>query len=194
MTDLERPILFSGPMVRAILDGSKTQTRRVVKPQPEKRGDDGGYWIPVKAVRSMVNVRDTSGTIAEACPYGVPGTRLWVRETWRVFGGREYEYQQEPGSVVYRANDFTEKGDGWRPSIFMPRWASRITLEVTAVRVERLQDISHQDALKEGVWPQFCEGHLGPINTFERAWNRINGKGSWDQNPFVWVIEFRRMQ
>ena len=165
----ERPILFNGPMVRAILDGRKTMTRRIVKAGTR---DD---W--------------------NACPYGVIGDRLWVRETWRCFGGREYEYQQHQPSIIYRADDGpTHNEGGWRPSIFMPRWASRITLEITGVRVERLQDISEADAEAEGCTGDHrADRDSDAAQEFRSLWNQINGKrASWDSNPWVWVVEFRR--
>ena len=145
----ERPIIFSGPMIRAILEGRKTQTRRIVKPN----------------------------CLSKLSPYGRTGDRLWVRETWG--------HNPEGPGYVYRSDgDFDMKfhGDRWRPSIHMPRWASRITLEVTGVRVERLQDINEEDALAEGV-----------EHAFRSLWESINGPGSWDANPWVWVVEFRRV-
>lgn len=171
----ERPILFSAPMVRAILDGRKTQTRRIMKPQPEPCGD--GVLRPL---------------ITE-CRYGYMGDRLWVRETFSDKG-------LPPGEVYYRA---TAENDGltadevanvrWKPSIHMPRWVSRITLEITHVRIERLMEISVEDAESEG-WP-------GPdaLNTIRNAypiawyadlWESINGPGSWEANPWVWVVTF----
>lgn len=199
----ERPILFSGPMVRAIIEGRKTQTRRVVKarhfPKLEKflGGLLDGKWnlIPL--------------------PYGKPGDRLWVRETWCL---KEDPYNAEGNHdktcVHYRADGYKVRavdGDGfqlwnkdnseaspWRPSIHMPRWASRITLEITSVRVERLQDISIDDAIAEGVFQGFDppDGHgfrSEARNLYRELWESINGPGSWDANPFVWVIEFKRV-
>ena len=195
----ERPILFSGPMVRAILEGRKTQTRRVVKPQPAH----------IAGIGTVLNIDTITG---KACPYGKPGDRLWVRETWdgvRLDGG---------GALVsYRADgDKPVTDDGrWHPSIHMPRWASRITLEVVSVRVERLNECSIQDALAEGVltddeWP------TDPRDGYRSLWESINGPSirkrlrdgtvqmhspkrhvadySWDANPWVWVVEFRRVQ
>lgn len=178
----ERPIIFSDPMVRAILSGTKTQTRRVVK-----RYERGHPHL--KAWR-------------DRCPYGQPGDRLWVREAHYIIG--------EHREVFFRAtqdsnNSPTLSWPGpWRPSIHMPRWASRITLEVTGVRAERLREISHDDALAEGVAQivrdalpvQQC-GEYDAIEAdatelFAQLWERINGAGSWDENPWVWVIEFER--
>lgn len=217
----ERPILFSGPMVRAILDGTKTQTRRVVKPQPDSRPG-------MDCTRLIFKNRKGEPLLDEAleapepvlyrslCPYGQPGDRLWVRETWRVWGGREYEYQRDLSQVMYRS---THEEDGfpltwesytWRPSIFMSRWASRITLEITSVRVERLNSISEADAKAEGAdclvfdncdakdrefldMPLMENGN--PYrNGYALLWESINGDGSWDANPYVWVIEFRRIK
>ena len=180
-----KPILFSSAMVRALLDGSKTQTRRIVKPQPTKLAgpDFDGCWsdtIP-PVVRYFM------------CPFGRNGDTLWVRETWCIADdGVDYPF-------LYRADNWTEcpSADGkWKPSIFMPRSASRITLEITAVRVERLNDISEEDAITEGVDignpPHEADQPL-PTMLYERLWENINGHGSWQANPFVWVITFRRI-
>src|SRR5262245_50360133 len=141
----ERPILFSGEMVKAILDGRKTQTRRLIMHQGRPLDDFAFYEVDGDEVRTE------SGKQLK-CKYGQPGDRLWVRETWRVFGGHQYEYQQHQPSVLYRADfDLFDEEGAWRPSIFMPRWASRITLEITKVRVERLDGISEEDAMAEGV-------------------------------------------
>ena len=202
----ERPILFSAPMVRAILAGTKTQTRRVVKPVGDDDSfvlqDYGDGWWPYRSDDGESPMKGDN-EIPHACPYGHPGDRLWVRETWRVCGGREYEYQQDRSQVMYRA---THQEDGfplawesyvWRPSIFMPRWASRITLKVTGVRVERLQDISIADAMAEGVVEtnanlRGLEPCMEWRYAYEDLWRQINGPDSWDANPWVWVIEFRR--
>jgi hypothetical protein len=206
----ERPILFSAPMVRALLAGTKTQTRRVVKPQPWascviEEGMDGETPFVYSALSGHGPGYDVEETRKPCrCPYGQPGDRLWVRETWRVCGGREYEYQQDRSQVMYRS---THQEDGfplgwesyvWRPSIFMPRWASRITLEVTGVRVERLQDISEADCAKEGA--PFSYSGFAPEDApdwrgwYRDLWESINGPGSWDANPWVWVVEFKRLE
>jgi hypothetical protein len=192
----ERPILFSGEMVRAILEGTKTQTRRVIAPvQPR----DDGRW-PAG--------RDPLGD----CPFGQPGDRLWVRETWARL------YPTEPAHLLYRA-DFeprygaweqddtprhTIRVESWRPSIHMPRWASRITLELTSVRVERLQDISEEDAWTEGVTRVRgdlfgVEGlvpfeHHYPQDAFAALWHVVNPKHPWNSNPWVWVLGFKRVE
>lgn len=209
----ERPILFSAPMVRAILAGTKTQTRRALRKQfapdavvaevaattPEgwqMSGHSGLWWD------------DADACIDDAirCPYGQPGDRLWVRETF-MHEPADYCWEASvsipcrPASTVYRA-DFPESqpGEGWTPSIHMPRSLSRITLEVTGIRVERLQDISEADAIAEGVdeWSRGAlspDGHRGldPRDKFECLWSGINGRGSWDANPWVWCVEFRRL-
>jgi len=171
----ERPILFSAPMVRAILDGSKTQTRRIVK--------------------SQSNI---------CCPFGKPGDRLWVRET---FQGPLFDSDNSK-CCVYRADggeapEYVDADDnlrqGWKPSIFMPRWASRITLEITGVRVERLQDISASDCYAEGCFrPDQLKSLGSEVTTrdnargaYRKLWESINGADSWDANPWVWVVEFK---
>lgn len=204
----ERPILFSTPMVRAILDGSKTQTRRVVKP-----------WEPnyptsaPKALPTDFSMLPDGTPFRAACPYGQPGDRLWVRETFQGPMWEEGTWDPDtdyhkPEFCEYRADggpmpeyvDFEDNlHQGWKPSIHMPRWASRITLEVTGVRVERLQDISARDAIAEGVKPT-SDGafHIeedqyrapDPAECYARLWEAINGPGSWDANRWVWVVEF----
>lgn len=213
----ERPILFSGPMVRAILDGRKTQTRRVVKPQPAPNAphDGGTTWayrpsdgrhVPYGTVGHLT-VAEKMGLI---CPYGQPGDRLWVRETWAVdyvHDGVRPASIRPTCSVIYRASEDmpgvarSGRRGKWRPSIHMPRWASRLTLAVTGVRVERLQAITQADALTEGTvdtrgaWgPLSDTDRAGPRGAFEALWNSINGPGAWDTNPWVWVVEFRRLE
>lgn len=208
----ERPILFSGEMVTAILEDRKTQTRRVVKPQPEVLypfalvRQNGTGWIVEKWPRQEREFGNFGRVERVVCPYGQPGDRLWVRETWACFGGDEYTYQKDRLAVSYRATWDTDRatdfpraslgyipGDRWRPSIYMPRWASRITLEITKVRVERVQDITNEDAYAEG-----CDFRLANTpnhaNAFAILWDNINAKRrfGWDENPWVWVIEFRR--
>ena len=178
----ERPILFSAPMVRALLDGSKTQTRRVVK-HPllcdlsfiVNCGD--GWW------------GDEEGEVQARCPYGQPGDRLWVREAWTTHACFDKVPPRDltTRSIHYIADGEIETGK-YRPPMFMPRWASRITLEITAVRIERLQDISETDALAEGIDQDTC----APIAVYRELWEQINGHASWDLNPWVWVIEFKK--
>lgn len=211
----ERPILFSGPMVRAILAGTKTQTRRVVKPQPQPNGGEGfhpvrpyacpdGRWNWVLAATGM-------GGDPFQSPYGVPGDLLWVRETWARVGSLD------PGWLVYRAtypNDLPANVENvppadavtWRPSIHMRRTDSRITLRVTSVRVERLQAISEADAEAEGVEPQIMHATFGystptsrrNSNDYTRGfvalWDSINAeRAPWSSNPWVWVVGFERV-
>lgn len=198
----ERPILFSAPMVRAILDGKKTQTRRVVKPIPPyefalcdakgcccwaETGDESDEWWP------------NDGPLR--CPYGTIGDRLWVREAYCEANDRGAEIRMP---FLYRA-DKGLKGNKWwadkpnlkwRPSIHMPRGVSRITLEITNIRVERLQEISIEDVLKEGIPKEKTETEHWREMTADQfilLWESINGKGSWEANPWVWVIEFKRI-
>ena len=222
----ERPIIFSAPMVMAILSGAKTQTRRIVKNAHMMTVD--GELVPIAAL----------------CPYGQPGDRLVVREKWRIgawdedrgavaidyFDGPRRDWIEVPDPTLdgelfnrlwqqstddARAAGLTPDDDGryrwapgespcrWRQSINMPRWASRITLEITDVRVERLQDISEADAVAEGFKPIRPEllldgliARLGrsAVEEFRLVWESINGPGSWDANPWVWVIEFKMEQ
>lgn len=207
----EKPIIYNGEMVRAILDGRKTQTRRVVKPQPE-----------------IVEPSPDGPACGDAdnrylCPYGQPGDRLWVRETWSISNGPGiYVCEDQPHITVggfhhhvfFRADSSENTAWGmygepkWKPSIHMPRTASRITLEITGIRVEQVQDISEADAKREGVitsalsehdqerfanmrpWPETYR----PM--FKLLWDSINAKRGygWDVNPLVWVIEFRRIE
>jgi hypothetical protein len=180
----ERPILFSAPMVRTILSGLKSQTRRLVKPQPA--------WVYGETVPVRTDDADPKGAIP--CPYGQPGDRLWVRETHCPVVPR---YGSSDPLALYRAD--LDPGqqymcvERWTPAIHMPRRLSRITLEVTRVRVERLQDISASDCRAEGVDPpKFNEVTLWR-RQYEAVWGQINGPGSWDANPWVWVIDFKRV-
>lgn len=196
----ERPILFSGPMVRAILEGRKTQTRRVIKPQPVLAQSNTIQMTPhgpKMGLGLFINTR---------CPYGVPRDRLWVREAHRLVDHCDCpEACHTPAHVYYEADcsgyDRVDT-NRLRPSIHMPRWASRITLEVTGVRVERLQEILEADAIREGVLPVDMKEWLKPADchslfphqlAFRRLWDRINGPGSWEANPWVWVVEFSRV-
>jgi hypothetical protein len=188
----ERPILFQGAMVRALLAGTKTQTRRILKPQPFQlpltvgEGGTGWHWTtPKAALARWTTERGFAAELARFSPHGVPGDGLWVREAHYVVG----EFDQ----VFYRADGSNSLGDGlqwtgkWKPGIHMFRRHSRILLEVTAVRVERLQDISEADALAEGINPLLA----APERMYANLWDSINGPGSWDANPWVWVVEFR---
>lgn len=189
----ERPILFSGPMVRAILAGRKTQTRRICKKawwdEFTWAGDvyparESGWiaWWP-KGDAEFTKRAYLDGFL---CPYGQPGDRLWVRETWLLVDDMNGSQQ-----VHYRADNEDIPGS-WKPSLFMPRWASRISLEITGVRVERLQGITEEDAQKEGVE---IDGHYSMFykTAFKKLWDSINGKKHpWESNPWVWCIEFKR--
>ncbi|MFZ5667986.1 MAG: hypothetical protein ACOY4K_00690 [Pseudomonadota bacterium] len=229
-----RPILFSGPMVRALLDGRKTQTRRIVKPQPPAEeaffGSTFGLDRAIADGIKMYSQNDYGrlpkhptdweliGSVGVArnagfpkryrCPYGQPGDLLYVRETWASDG---------QGGVRYYATDDVHELRRKRASIHMPRWASRLTLEITDVRVERLQDISEVDAIAEGIevdhviigancnggrhseeWGDryFFDGgdeegyETGP-EAYRALWIKINGPDSWAANPWVWVLDFK---
>ncbi len=213
----EKPILFSAPMVRAILDGSKNQTRRIMKPQ----ADDDGH-VTVGEIGTSLGVAYLRGErggqcLRVPCPYGFPGSRLWVRETCRA-----EELPSGLDGVRYLADDCfipienTEAAsDAWLSlaaygqrlsghqkcrkvsAIHMPRWASRITLEITGIRVERLQDINEADAIAEGIDPKFPPDEQvanAARMRYADIWESINGPGSWAANPWVWVVEFRRMK
>lgn len=203
----ERPIPFSAPMVRPLLAGTKTQTRRVVKPQPPTGwGRNCWFSAPVWGWTAQAEPAQTWHKVR--CPYGQPGDRLWVREAWRApaeFDRVKPSDLRAPGDgllgtpIIYEASRHESVQFGkLRPGMFMPRWASRITLEVTAVRVERLQDISEADAIAEGT----PGGHgaiagysynATPGEHYRALWESINGPGSWDANPWVWVVKFRRL-
>lgn len=201
----ERPILFSGPMVRAILEGRKTQTRRVVKPGPSS----GVRWSPFVST----GLEDGHGREIRIA-YGQPGDRLWVRETWGYAPGTLNEerlccYKATPEIAPFAwparrgpIGDFVAR---WRPSIHMPRWASRLTLEITDVRVERLQQITAADAWQEGIRPVGVAEQAGDgasdidpesavVGEFIDLWNSLNAKRGfgWDANPWVWVLTFNR--
>jgi hypothetical protein len=193
----ERPIIMTGESVRAILDGRKTATRRVVKPQPVDIDECGPY--------RQVPIVDRGLTFMDrhhiACPYGAVGDRLWVRENWGYVEGQPERYYQAD------AIESTWPVERWRPSIHMPRAWSRLTLEITAVRVERLQAITEDDARAEGVEREFevtlatfTNGSLHTIDRastyllgYKHAWDEINQKRGypWSSNPWVWVVSFR---
>lgn len=209
----EKPILFSTPMVRAILAGRKTVTRRVIKPQPPSIGQYRFSNPPYKAFwnhlhkkwwLTPLDVDEFDPSPRElyeyACPYGQPGDRLWVRETWRKLDCPQHDEGQPPGTLCL-CNQVQYRADGdsdgkWRPSIFMPRWASRVTLEITGVRIERLQEISEADAIAEGVEARGPNHVVGARYRFGQLWNPINAKRGygWEANPWVWVVEFKRVE
>lgn len=197
----EHPILFNGEMVRAILDGRKTQTRRVIKGRPNKI-----FWNSV-VYNGYGGWTDEHGTPFR-CPYGVPEDNLWVRETWAPHADDESEKVKRP-LIFYRADGDDRRGNPhinrWRPSIYMPRWASRITLGIIDIRAGRLQDISDLDALAEGIyWDDCCPPEVSngycpgafdrPSESFAYLWDSINAKRGygWDTNPWVWTVEFKR--
>lgn len=230
----ERPILFSGAMVRALLAGTKTQTRRVMNQQPIPSSMPGRWqWVPPARFRrehgmsdfGYVEFKDRSNTVAACGPYGSPGDRLWVREAFRPIypqqesynGGNPIGYDYREGyQLGYRMGD-SIRPPKWKPGIHMPREACRIVLEIVSVRIERLNDISEADAIAEGVarigdeyvkaghtfneGPNFYTVNMdgGNINrptaveAYSALWEYINGEGSWGANPWVWVIEFKRV-
>lgn len=214
----ERPILFSAPMVRALLDGTKTQTRRVVKHRSPQLWQEPYY--PTGKVRADLPTQPgafmefrsrlwdepayqgSTASFLIPCPYGMPGERLWVREAIRLFP------DQGPGSWIesfYDADGTITKADAWPwkrnylPPMHCPRGLSRIDLEVTGVRVERLQDISEADAIAEGIdtkamfpWrPDEILSTNANVSRYAVLWESINGAGSWDANPWVWVVAFK---
>lgn len=232
----ERGMIFNSEMVRAILDGRKTQTRRIMKvqpkpcnhanwpdysPDPQWKSYPGGWCCAVCANGTTIDHRHHAKGIT--CPYGTVGDRIWVRET---FQGPLFDYEQmesyledsskfekpefcqyaadgKPAPEYYDADDNLRHG--WRPSIHMPRWASRILLEITDVRVERLREISQADAetegvgkLKKGFWknyqPGWTEFQLTARGSFATLWKSIYGDESWYADPWVWVIEFKRVE
>lgn len=230
----ERGMIFNAEMVRAILDGRKTQTRRIMKPQPEPC-PRGGHWWPSNVFKTMLHVEDEmqngkggwGGLVGDACPFGDVGDRIWVRETFQgplvheeLF--EEYSAYPEkfetPEYCEYAADggvrpEYCDLDDnlrhGWRPSIHMPRWASRILLEITNVRVERLNAISEEDAEAEGIDmealydSQDCYDCIADHNmtgrptvtgAFKYLWESIYGEEGWKSNPWVWVIEFKRVE
>ncbi len=226
----ERGMIFNAEMVRALLSGRKTQTRRIMKPQPEPC-PRGGHWWPSNVFKTMLHVEDEmqngkggwGGLVGDACSFGAVGDRIWVRETWGVvshafsddglmidwvpdrpataihempFGNGYYS-----GYAIYAADgDFTWGDDDgyedgrscWKPSIHMPRAASRILLEITDVRVERLRSMSQDDARAEGVIA--ASGPMEAGLAFRELWDSIYGEESWKANPWVWVIKFKRIE
>ncbi|QIA82586.1 hypothetical protein FEE38_24230 [Klebsiella pneumoniae] len=198
----ERGMIFNADMVRAILDGQKTQTRRIMKPQPEPC-PRGGHWWPSNVFKTMLHVEDEmqngkggwGGLVGDACPFGDVGDRIWVREAFA-------SGLSTKSTLAYRATHKREDlEDGfydtikWVPSIHMPRWASRSLLEITNVRVERLQSITLGDICKEvgcGLY-DFRPATYG-FQVWEELWESIYGEESWKANPWVWVIEFKRVE
>lgn len=223
----ERPILFNGAMVRAILDGRKTVTRRAVKglqipKEDPSQGETRRRWSAVgqrHARYGFCVFGETEEECAQelgefgACPYGRPGDRLWVRENWMDLRGTGVEHRPTPDSPLQRyaygadsppgsLSDETRKDFGlkWRPSIHMPRAACRILLEITDVRVERLQAITRSDIRAEGLQcpPELASDDVSPNYrdwypaAFRELWNSTGG--DWDADPWVWVVEFKRLE
>lgn len=190
---MEKPILFSAPMVKAILKGRKTMTRRVLKKQPPFLARIRHGWFSAPIYGFTDEDCPAANWWKIRCPYGQPGDQLWVRETWM-------QPEHDPGKYRYKATNPSYIGR-WKPSIHMPRVASRITLEVADVRVERLQEISETDAGAEGLqdwYPDPKKPNAAPYFTnkarFTDLWESINGKKHpWDSNPWVWVVEFKRV-
>jgi len=239
MTEVkERPILFSAPMVRAILNGAKTQTRRIVKPQPpapeavKSMSGDTYHWFNdvnskpahFRVAGAVWAVRKLDYPTEIVCPYGAPKERFWLRETYyqvghwepvdtkRTRGGRlKWRFVSDSEDIRFDAPDSFRKGrhsadpatSTWHKRLgrFMSRRYSRIDLEIVNVRVERLNDISEADALAEGGYCPFCEDEpcmcipkWSAVEWYADLWNHINGPGSWELNPWVWCIEFRRLR
>lgn len=210
----ERGIIFNTEMIKAILDGRKTQTRRVMKSQPlPSKIKDGDYWFPCKKIQSMVHVSDfipKNNLMMDApkffsycCPLGGIGDHLYVRETYCEGRIDEYDAEhpldrylyvdQSSEGIVYKemciSDDIRIDEVVWKPSIHMPKKFARIWLEITDVRVERLNDISERDCVAEGVGNAFLRDYKKP--QFQALWDAIYN--NWDQNPWVWVIEFRKV-
>lgn len=208
----ERPILMCSSMVRATLAGLKTNTRRIVKPQVKGLHNDPTVENPDKHPLIWVWRHDVEWDrwIWRKCPFGKPEDRLYVRETWRL---HDEDYSDPPVSelaqavrqqdVHYRADEPEQDGAGWRPSIHMPRWASRITLEITDIQVERLHEITEAGAKAEGLSSgedrSYSHAEHGLPYTpykdaFEALWDKLYGKKhSWLSNPWVWSIRFKRI-
>jgi hypothetical protein len=200
----ERPIIFSADSIRAILEDRKTQTRRVIKPQPPH-----WTWNHVSFDDRCINIAepDDQDGYYVICPFGKRGDHLWVRETCAIgftdsgelacdyFADGKRRYFEQ---TIYNDSDrgwMTYINDGRRPSIFMPRWASRITLEIVAVRVERVQEITFEQIISEGIDPGYFVGNFGDKTSFAKNWDKLNSKRGypWSSNPWVWVIEFKRL-
>lgn len=234
----ERGMIFNGEMVHAILDGRKTQTRRIMKPQPEPCPREGHWW-PSNVFKTMLHIEEEmqngkggwGGLVGDACPFGDVGDRIWVRETFSCIGNEDGHPVDAKGNLcsreeaqrIYRASAVQKPNnyglwsspDGfdfegvWTPSIHMPRWASRILLEITHVRIERLNAISEEDAMREGIdadrlteskdnydciADHNMTGRPSAKGYFSDLWQSIYGEESWAANPWVWVIEFKRVE
>lgn len=194
----ERGILFSAPMVLRLLDGSKTQTRRILKPQPHAFDDftkPGAWWPKGEHSYNLDSpTLEMKRTLAALCPHGAPGDLLYAKET--------FVYRHKHDRVYYRADHPVHDPyahNGWKPSIFMPKKYARIWREITGVKVERAQDISEEDARAEGADPwalptdimMRTSGAVAYRTAFRWLWSSINGEESWKANPWVWVISFK---
>ncbi|PKH71833.1 hypothetical protein CXF96_16745 [Stenotrophomonas sp. Betaine-02u-21] len=191
----ERPILFNGAMVRAILSGAKTQTRRAMKPQPADDIAQATFPNP-SAHGWRSSLRHPHGpTTAHFCPFGQPGDRLWVRERWKTHSTFDHLSPREVpprSNIFYAADDrYSPSAARWRPSIHMPRDACRLVLEITAVRVERLQAITEADAEAEGTNPVAAKEPTHR-DAFRYLWGDTGG--DWESNPWVWVVGFRPLE
>ncbi|EPY4902331.1 hypothetical protein ACXDKF_004586 [Klebsiella pneumoniae] len=212
----ERGMIFNGEMVRALLSGRKTQTRRIIKDCTVGR-DQISKFIQIEKKFIGCYPEDVPELIRECCPYGIPGDRIWAREAFRV-----HSRATDVATLVYKAserNSWTEQThrvpvavcnkpatpEKWTPSLHMPRWASRILLEITDVRVERLNSIHDVDAMREGIQNLTTCSHADfgipgvvnaqhPVRAFQLLWESIYGADSWRANPWVWVIEFKRVE
>lgn len=217
----EHPILFSAPMVRALLSGTKTQTRRVIKgrgwePHHLEHHRLIQHEDPRVGLQGYFRGNGAGDWLGIGCPYGQPGDRILVRETFYAWGHWETRFSAKKGRDEWHFVDMTMDGPGryfyaadgahpasdrratgvmawWkRPAIFMPKAASRITLEVTDVRAERLNSISEADAMAEGIEPPPpADPKDMPVWRYRQLWEQINGKGSWEANPWVWAVSFR---
>jgi hypothetical protein len=230
----EKPILFSTPMIQAILDGRKTQTRRIIKDQPLPESKIGEFIIEftkqwkrydlIQKIQISSNPIGYEAVKSWKCPFGKIGDILWVKEMYYAYGmwiknghtkggkqkwkffdttltGYEYHYQDNPPENILPNTKHETYGWFKRLSLFMPKEACRIRLKITNIRVERLQDITEQDAIvegiesRDGIYKDYLSGeyYRKPLQSYLTLWESINGKGSWDKNPWVWVIEFNKL-
>lgn len=192
---IERPIPFDGAMVRAILDGTKTQTRRIAVKTSQP---DFVYPVDFDPVEALIEIESkrTGTRYWKPCPYGQPGGRLWVRETWQAWSEFDNTKADEISDEAKKRLNYPADGNTWdarqRQNIHMPRWASRILLDIVSIRVEQLQTISEADVAAEGT-SRFPPRPLSR-DDYKQLWERIYGANAWSANPWVWVIEFKRVQ
>jgi hypothetical protein len=185
----ERPILMTPESAQKCHDGTKTQMRRIVKYSPILGEPD--YWCSKNSEPVFMRVM---GDYRRSCPYGFIGDRLWVRERWAWTGEKAYLYQGNPADarIAEEWNKWCRMK--WTPSIHMPRLACRTVVKIIDVRVERLQDISEEDAVAEGVTRDDNDERWNPIRAYKYIWESINGKGSWELDPWVWVLSFKKVE